>query len=71
MPGRGNSTCKVLRLEEAVRGAVWLEGSEWEEVRARRRYGQVAEGLMSCWESFFVPRERKPWRASGRGSHVL
>ena len=22
------SMCKVLRLEEAVRGAVWLEGSE-------------------------------------------
>ena len=29
--------CKVLRLEEAVRGAVWLEGSEYEEVRAGRR----------------------------------
>ena len=45
--------CKVLRLEEAVRGAVWLEGSEYEEVRAGRRWGQVAQGLMSCPESFY------------------
>lgn len=28
VPGRGNGMCKVLRLEEAVRRAVWLEGSE-------------------------------------------
>lgn len=34
--------CKVLSLEEAVRGAVLLEGSESEEVRAGRRWGQVA-----------------------------
>lgn len=54
MPGRGNSMCKVLRLEEAVREAAWLEGSEWEEGRAGRRWGQVAQGLVG---SFFSPSE--------------
>lgn len=58
VPCRGNSMCKVLRLEETGDLCGWrgVNKGEWEEVRTGWGCRQVMQGLVGCQESSFSPK---------------